>query len=279
MKDSNYNPVSDEQFVNIYRASFGPESYLDIDLMISECSGVRSVSGHSCTQLELTPHYILGNEIVEVIQRKGGVVQLDSFLGAYKSLTNKNLDPTVHGYNSVENLILSYSDLLLAVHGRTIMLKDVEHQISNKTQMPYLQPKPDVVAQTPDEELYQLATRDSVSSIVSPALRSVRQETMFKTSKLKLTGCLASSNPANTLDQTPVRRVQLSPEDQEDVIEEEANDNMVMYSTSNTRNIVTVETDTSDAESMVSMNNTRATQVSSSRGRKKSRLAAFPFLE
>ena len=277
MKDNNYNPVSNEQFANIYKASFGPESYLDIDLMISECSGVTR---HS-SKLELTPHYVLGNEIVEVIQRKGGVVQLDGFLGAFKSLTNKNLDPTVHGYNSVENLILSYCDLLLALHHRTIMLKDVEHQISNKTPMSYsFQPKPDIVAQTPDEELYHLATRDSATSTVSPALRSVRQETMFKTSKLKLTSCISSNS--TSIDQSSVKRVSLLPEEEdEDVIvnDEESSEKMVIYSSSNAGNIVTVETDTSDAESMVGISNTRTTPAISGRGRKKSRLAAFPFLE
>ena len=111
---------------------------------------------------------------------------------------------------------------------------------------------------------------------MSPALRSVRQETMFKGSKLKLTDCLASSSPVT-------RRVTMKEEE-----EPEPEEEMVMMS-SDTRDIVTVDTDTSDAESVYSVqtNNSESTTTTSTtavgpvatRGRKKSRMAAFPFLE
>ena len=214
-------------------------------------------------------------------------------------MTNKNLDPTVHGFDSVENLILSFDDLLLTIRDRAVMLKDVDQQLQTRAR-PEVRSRPDVVAGTRDEELYQLATRDSVSTVVSPALRSVRQETMFKGSKLKLTGCLANTNKdtstvllysrANELREASERHVTLETreddeeDDNEDVSVE--SESMVMTSSRHCHDdIVTVETDTSDAESSVSSNRTLPTTTTTtttsslSRGRKKSRMAAFPFLE
>ena len=210
-------------------------------------------------------------------------------------MTNKNLDPTVHGFDSVENLILSFDDLLLTIRDRAVMLKDVDQQLQTRAR-PEVRSRPDVVAGTRDEELYQLATRDSVSTVVSPALRSVRQETMFKGSKLKLTGCLSNTNKetstvllysrANELREASERHVTLETrEDDEDDNEDVSveSESMVMTSSRHCHDdIVTVETDTSDAESSVSSNRkptTTTTTTTTSRGRKKSRMAAFPFLE
>ena len=80
MKDSNYQPVSRAQFSNIFKASHGHESFLDIDLLLALCPGVELINNDSGVNndqlLSLTHHYIVGNEIVEVVQRRGGVLML-----------------------------------------------------------------------------------------------------------------------------------------------------------------------------------------------------------
>ena len=75
--------------------------------------------------LELSEVFRLGTEITEVLLTRGGVIALDSFLGAYKSLTAKNLDPTVFGYNSIESLLSSYHSIV-TLRNRTIVIKVLE---------------------------------------------------------------------------------------------------------------------------------------------------------
>jgi len=171
-----------------------------------------------------------------------------------------------------------------------------------------LSSRPDLIAGTRDNEtrdtsresrvsLYELAScHVPTGSVVSPALRSVRQETMFKTSKLRLTNCINDKSTTGS-----------SSESKEEMLDQDDNDGeLVMTSSNNNGDIVTVDTDTSDAESVynsgsrvqsvysprvlendVSRNgNNISKHVSDphvsdnvSRGRKKSRMVAFPFLE
>ena len=306
MKDNDWRLLPVPVFERSYKESHGHTAFLDIDLILESLPGVRLLPGRPPV-LEINEHFILGNEIVEVVKRRGGVVQLESFYAAYKSATAKNLDPTAHGFASLEALISSY-DHLLSLRGRSIILRSVDTQLAARAQA-----RPDLIAGTRDNifgtrdtksgtrdnisgardsmtgtrdtsgsRLYQLATcQPGGSSLVSPALRSVRQETMFKGAKLKLTDCIGSREPASPV----TKRVTMKEEEPE----VEAED-MVMMST-NSRDIVTVDTDTSDAESVYSVqtNNssssaattatTSTTGPVSTRGRKKSRMAAFPFLE
>ena len=290
MKDNDWRLLPVPVFERSYKESHGHTAFLDIDLVLESLPGVRLLPGRPPV-LEINEHFILGNEIVEVVKRRGGVVQLESFYAAYKSATAKNLDPTAHGFASLESLISSY-DHLLSLRGRSIILRSVDTQLAARAQA-----RPDLIAGTRDNitgtrdnitrdtsgsRLYQLATcQPGGSSLVSPALRSVRQETMFKGAKLKLTDCIGSREPASPV----TKRVTMKEEEPEVEAEE-----MVMMS-SNSSDIVTVDTDTSDAESVysVSTNNssssaattatTSTTGPVSTRGRKKSRMAAFPFLE
>ena len=269
-------------FERRYKESHGNTAFLDIDLIIENLPGVR-VQPSPPIAIEINAHFILGNEIVEVVKSRGGVVQLDSFYAAYKSSTAKNLDPTTHGCASLEALIAGY-DHLLSLRGRSIILKSVDNQLTEHERI-RAQTRPDLisgtrdsivgaranVSETRDTRLYQLATCQPGGSIlVSPALRSVRQETMFKGSKLKLTDCIA-----NRETESPVsRRVTMK--------EEPEMEDMVMMSNSS-RDIVTVDTDTSDDQTNNSTSTATATRTTtgilSTRGRKKSRMAAFPFLE
>ena len=299
LKDNDWRLLPVPVFERSYKESHGHTAFLDIDLILESLPGVRLLPGRPPV-LEINEHFILGNEIVEVVKRRGGVVQLESFYAAYKSATAKNLDPTAHGFASLESLISSY-DHLLSLRGRSIILRSVDTQLAARAQA-----RPDLIAGTRDNinlsrdnmvqardnisgtrdtsgsRLYQLATcQPGGSSLVSPALRSVRQETMFKGAKLKLTDCIGSREPASPV----TKRVTMKEEEPELEAEE-----MVMMST-NTSDIVTVDTDTSDAESVYSVqtNNssssaatTATTSITgpvSTRGRKKSRMAAFPFLE
>ena len=302
MKDNDLRLLPVPVFERSYKESHGHTAFLDIDLVLESLPGVRLLPGRPPV-LEINDHFILGNEIVEVVKRRGGVIQLDSFYAAYKSSTGKNLDPTAQGCASLESLIASY-DHLLSLRGRSIILRSVDTQLAARAQA-----RPDLIAGTRDNiagtrdniagtrdniagardttpgardssgcRLYQLATcQPGGSSLVSPALRSVRQETMFKGAKLKLTDCIASKEPASPV----TKRVTMKQEEPE----VEAED-MVMMST-NSRDIVTVDTDTSDAESVYSVktNNSSSSATTtttcpvSTRGRKKSRMAAFPFLE
>ena len=302
LKDNDLRLLPVPVFERSYKESHGHTAFLDIDLVLESLPGVRLLPGRPPV-LEINDHFILGNEIVEVVKRRGGVIQLDSFYAAYKSSTGKNLDPTAQGCASLESLIASY-DHLLSLRGRSIILRSVDTQLTARAQA-----RPDLIAGTRDNiagtrdniagtrdniagardttpgardssgcRLYQLATcQPGGSSLVSPALRSVRQETMFKGAKLKLTDCIASKEPASPV----TKRVTMKQEEPE----VEAED-MVMMST-NSRDIVTVDTDTSDAESVYSVktNNSSSSATTtttcpvSTRGRKKSRMAAFPFLE
>lgn len=308
LKDNDWRLLPVPVFERSYKESHGHTAFLDIDLVLESLPGVRMLPGRPPV-LEINEHFILGNEIVEVVKRRGGVIQLDSFYAAYKSSTAKNLDPTAQGCASLESLIGSY-DHLLSLRGRSIILRSVDTQLAARDQA-----RPDLIAGTRDNmsgtrdnisgtrynisgtrdningtrdttpgtrdtsgsRLYQLATcQPGGSSLVSPALRSVRQETMFKGAKLKLTDCIASREPASPV----TKRVTMKQEEPEVEAEE-----MVMMST-NSRDIVTVDTDTSDAESVYSVktNNSSSSATTttcpvSTRGRKKSRMAAFPFLE
>ena len=260
MKNNNYgsNLVPVSQLRKTYKETYGHEAFLDIDLVVGAGLGVKyhslSSDQHQGQQLlHLNNHFILGNEIIDVLEERGGIVPLDSFLGAYKSFTDKNLDPTEFGFNSVENLI-SNLHWLVSLRGRSVVLKSLDNQIETRDRSYGHSSKPDVVAQTRDEDgrLFQLAK--SHGNVSGSAMRSLRQETMFKTSKLKLTGFIQEN---------------ISTEDKEAFDEK---DEEVMTST-NTGDIVTVETDTSDNEANVHNNPTPH------KGRKKSRMAAFPFLD
>ena len=239
LKQNNFCPIELTEFEENFRQEFGQEAFFDLNLA-GECPGIIFVRHQDMDFLDMTPHFKLGNEMVEVLKSRGGIISLDSLLGVYKSATGKIIDPTSYGYTSLEDLISSF-ELLISLTGRkTIVLKSLENQMSSV--------RPDLVSQADGQRLLSLACNHGPppgSSVVSPALRSVRQEGMFKSSRLRLTECLSQSGPGQTKDR-------------------EEEEELVMLDTGG--HIVTVETDTSDAESVLSR--------TSGRGRKKSRMAA-----
>ena len=118
---------------------------------------------------------------------------------------------------------------------------------------------------------------------MSPALKSLRQEQLFKSRKLKLTSFVntktqtwqgRSEGDKNTME---TRHEQDIPAVADDGCEKNEN---VEYSTNSPGDIITIEDSMSEAESMPADLNTSILSVSSStsntsgRGRRKSRLAA-----
>ena len=150
LKDNDWRPLAVPVFERSYKESHGSTAFLDIDLILESLPGVRTLPGPAGHPplLELSEHFTIGNEIVEVLKRRGGVVQLDSFHAAYKSLTAKILDPTVHGFNSLESLISSY-DHLVSLRGRSLVLKSVDDQLSSRERAHDLS-RPDLIAGTRD---------------------------------------------------------------------------------------------------------------------------------
>ena len=93
---------------------------------------------------------------------------------------------------------------------------------------------------------------------------------MFKGSKLKLTGCIAGGSglAAASSPQRVTVKEEESVEESEDLV----------LTSSGAGDIVTVESDTSEDAEPVHSGTTAATPVPG-RGRKKSRMVAFPFLD
>ena len=248
LKRNNFCPIPVKEFEESYRREYGEETFFDLDLAASQCPGLSFVRHQDLDFIDLTPHFRLGNEMVEIVRGRGGVVSLDSLLGAYNSVTGRNIDPTSYGFSSLEQLISSYQ-LLLSLTGRnTVVLRSLSQQLLSGR----AQPKPDLVSQASQADgarLLSLACNHGPppGSTVSPALRSVRQEGMFKSARLSLTECISQPRRHNHLEEEE---------------EEEEEKELVMLGSRG--DIVTVETDTSDAESVLSRE----------RGRKKSRMAA-----
>jgi len=243
LKRNNFCPIPVKEFEESYRKEYGEETFFDLELAARQCPGICFERHQDLDYIELTKHFRLGNEIVEIVRSRGGVVALDSLLGAYKNVTGRNIDPTSYGFSSLEQLISSYQ-LLLSLTGRkTVVLRSLSHQLMSRAE-----PQPDLVSQADGLRLLSLACNHGPppgSTVVSPALRSVRQEGMFKSARLSLTECISQPSMARPIN---------------DLEEEE--EELVMLGSRG--DIVTVETDTSDAESVLSRE----------RGRKKSRMAA-----
>jgi len=97
---------------------------------------------------------------------------------------------------------------------------------------------------------------------------------MFKGSKLKLTGCIAGGSglAAASSPQRVTVKEEESVEDSEDLV----------LTSSGAGDIVTVESDTSEDAEPVHSGTTAASSAATpipTRGRKKSRMVAFPFLD
>ena len=121
-------------FEHQYRESYGIGALLDLDLVKREYKGIRK----TCTEfdrefLELSLVFMLGKEIVEVLNRMGGIVLLTNLIGSYKSANVKNLDPGKYGFDKLENLI-GELDLFVKLTGKkkSVILRSVHEQLADK---------------------------------------------------------------------------------------------------------------------------------------------------
>ena len=277
---------------------------------------------------------MLGNEIAEVLNKRGGIVLLTNMIGTYKSVTGKNLDPTNYGFDNLENLIREL-DLFLKITGKkkSVVLRTIHNQMSDRmdqnrqsrdreeeseyatadevnavggasasSHLSRHDIKPDILGETNQQQgsrhersINEKAINHQISSTrmdhlarglhptVSPALRSLRQEQLFKSRKLKLTSFV------NTKTQTWQGRRDGDKHTMETRREHEIHDvdddgceknESVEYSTNTPGDIITIEESMSEAESVPADLNNSILSVSSStsntsgRGRRKSRLAA-----
>ena len=65
-----------------YSEAHGIGAFLDLDFVTRECNGIRKTSiSFSRDFLELTLLFMLGNEIVEVLKKRGRILPLSSFIG------------------------------------------------------------------------------------------------------------------------------------------------------------------------------------------------------
>eukprot|EP00092_Neocalanus_flemingeri_P020179 GFUD01021849.1.p1 GENE.GFUD01021849.1~~GFUD01021849.1.p1 ORF type:complete len:408 (+),score=105.75 GFUD01021849.1:138-1226(+) len=327
-RGNNYCPVPVAVFEHEYNETHGIGAFLDLDFVTRECMGIKKTRrSHNREFVELTLLFMLGNEIVEVLNKRGGILPLDNFTGNYKSVTGKNLDPTNFGFDNLENLIKEL-DLFVKITGqkKSIALRAIHDQLSQQVNLnreggePEIESeyataddsnivegaasnrhtrdiKPDVIGQTNyeqgsrqsllersqrQEDNNQQSRMDQLARglhpTVSPALKSLRQEQMFKSRKLKLTSFVntktqtwqgeGKKNSMNTRHEE-----EMVPS--EDVIVERHED--ILYSTNTPGDIITIEDSVSEVESLATdLNCSVRSGISStsSRGRRKSRLAA-----
>ena len=324
-RGNDYCPVPVPIFEHQYRESYGIGAFLDLDLVTMECKGIRKTSRSFDREfLELNLLFMLGNEIAEVLNKRGGIILLTNLVGTYKSVTSKNLDPTNYGFDKLENLIREL-DLFVKITGKkkSVVLRSIHHQMSERMNQDRQSTeredeseyatadevnimggasgssplyrhniKPDIIGEThqrqerrPNEEAVNQPTFSArmdhlargLHPTVSPALKSLRQEQLFKSRKLKLTSFV------NTKTQTWQGRIEGDKYTMEIRHEQDipaVDDEGCEYSTNTPGEIITIEDSMSEAESMPADLNTSILSVSSStsntsgRGRRKSRLAA-----
>ena len=154
LKLNNFCPVPVKELEQSYKQEYGEETFFNLELVARQCPGVCIVRHQDMDFIDMDKHFRLGNEIVEIVRSRGGVVPLDSLLGAYKSVTGRNIDPTSHGYSSLEQLISSYQ-LLLSLTGRnTLVLRSLSQQLtSDRASEGRAEPQPDLVSQADGENI------------------------------------------------------------------------------------------------------------------------------
>ena len=133
-RGNDYCPVPVAIFEHEYRESYGAGAFLDLDFVARECNGIRKTRRAFDREfLELNLLFVLGNEIVEVLNKRGGVVLMTSLISNYKSVTGKNLDPTNYGFDNLENLI-NELNLFVKISGKkkSVVLRSIHNQMSER---------------------------------------------------------------------------------------------------------------------------------------------------
>jgi len=300
-RGNDYCPVPVPIFEHEYRDTHGIGAFLDLDFAARECNGIRKTQRSVNREfLELSILFMLGNEIVEVLNKKGGIVSLSHFLDTYRSVTGKNLDPANHGFDNIENL-LKELDMFVKVAGKkkSVVLQSISNQSihrrnrgTDEAEVDFNFARPDILEPTEPQNRSSINCINSSSRLdnltrglhptVSPALRSLRQEHLFKSRKLRLTSFVNTRTQTWHGDSGEDNFVVESLNGDQDILNIE-NDGDVLaddihLSTGDPADIITIEETASEDESPATdSNSNNQAVISSSRGRRKSRLAAnFP---
>ena len=76
---------------------------------------------------------MVGNEIVEMLIQRGGILPLENVYNTYKLRTGKNLDPTNFGFNNLEYL-MKVLDIFVKIIGKkkSIALTTIQEQLAQR---------------------------------------------------------------------------------------------------------------------------------------------------
>eukprot|EP00090_Calanus_glacialis_P034747 TRINITY_DN5870_c0_g1_i1.p1 TRINITY_DN5870_c0_g1~~TRINITY_DN5870_c0_g1_i1.p1 ORF type:complete len:557 (-),score=143.26 TRINITY_DN5870_c0_g1_i1:159-1727(-) len=134
LKRNDYSPVPVHVIENEYKEVHGSEAFLDLDFVTKECVGMRKTS-HAFGRefFEITSLYMLGNEIVEMLIQRGGILPLENVYNTYKLRTGKNLDPTNFGFANLESLMIAL-DIFVKIIGKkkSIALTTIQEQLDQR---------------------------------------------------------------------------------------------------------------------------------------------------
>ena len=321
-RGNDYSPVPVSVFEQEYRERYGTVAFLDLDFVARECSGIRKTSRAFDREfLELNTLFMLGNELVWVLGKKGGIIQFTNLIGIFKAVTGKNLDPTNYGFDNLEDLIREL-DLFVKVTGKkkSVVLSSIHSQLTERMNLNRASAErdeeseyataddsnvgegmrgaasshiyrhniePDIIGETHQrhqqrQELSQNGSRMNelargLHPTISPALKSLRQEQLFKSKKLKLTSFVNTKTQVWKCQNEGGKYTMGTAYDQDiPVVGDDGLDNTedLQFSSNTSGDIITIEDSLSEAESSVADQNSSSTSTTSRRGRKKSRLAA-----
>jgi len=281
-KENNFSPVPVPVFANRYtEVHGGAEAYLDLDFAMRECTGIKKTRRAFGREfLELSSLFLLGHEMVEVLTKKGGILPLENIYGNYKSVTGKNLDPTIFGFDSLENL-LKELDLFVKIMGkkksialRSVHIQNTQRIVQQRYNPVNVEGTENATADEHDEVRVQtIAPSDKMTPDIigetNGRMREGRDEMKSPAPHPHLAGCL-SSGSAGKLRLTSFvgGNSQAGLTDRMET-ENDKSKVKVSVSTVTTDDIVTIEDSVSDAESdLPRLSNTAGKE------RKKSRLAA-----
>jgi len=183
-KENDDSPVSLSLFENKYRAIHGSQAYLDTNFAMRECPGIKKTSRAFGREfIELSPVFILGNEIVEVLTRRGGIIPIENIYGYYKSATGKNLDPTAFGFESLEKLLKNL-DMFVKIMGKkkSIALKSIHVQQTERVIQQRSNPEQNfesgaAIEEEGDGTKTEMKRKNKTPDIIGEANNAVRKET------------------------------------------------------------------------------------------------------
>ena len=271
-KENVHCPVSLPVFENKYRAIYGSQAYLDTNFAMRECKGIKKTSRAFGREfIELSPVFILGNEIVEVLTKRGGIIPIENIYGNYKSVIGKNLDPTAFGFESLEKLLKDL-DMFVKIMGKkkSIALRSIHVQQTERVILQRINPEQNLesavaIQEEGDGTKADMKRKNKTPDIIGEANNAIRKETeerrhesLFNhqtsptitgyfssgsSGKLKLTSFVNSPPPSwQRKDETYIENIDIVSDKREDKLD-------IAGGKDEKENIITIEDSLSEAES------------------------------